>query len=428
MPSAARPVVGHPIETTSSQRVRKASLHLLDEPISFALGMSGSGRPVYSAAMQVSRERWRSVAIDVGPVVVLALVSVLTAGREHPRDALTHLLVITPLLVRRAWPFAIFALVAFLAVVTAAHTSTPLVQVGAVALASYSTGDGSSDRTRTAMGVVSVAALMTLGILAQDADPLQSLVLPFAIVMPSWLVGDTVRARRTESRERAAAAERALRETEERLRSAAAEERRHMARELHDVVAHGVSVMLIQTGAARQVVETSPDRATDSLLTVEATGREVMAELRRMLGVLNDDGEAAGVAPQPGIDQLAPLVERVRAAGLPAELEITGTPRPLPTSLDVTVYRIVQEALTNALRYARRAATSVHIAYEPEQLRVEVLDDGPSAELDSVEGSGRGLVGMQQRASLVGGRFEAGPRLGGGYAVRAWLPVEPEQV
>jgi signal transduction histidine kinase len=199
-----------------------------------------------------------------------------------------------------------------------------------------------------------------------------------------------------------------------------------MARELHDVVAHGVSVMLIQTGAARQVLRTSPDRAEESLLTVEATGREAMAELRRLLGVLNDDGEAPGLAPQPGVDQLGALVERVREAGLPAELAVDGAPRPLPASLDMTVYRIAQEALTNALRYARRAATLVHVSYEPDQLRLEILDDGPAIPADAADGSGRGLVGMEQRAALVGGRLEAGPRLGGGYAVRAWLPLEPE--
>ena len=188
--------------------------------------------------------------------------------------------------------------------------------------------------------------------------------------------------------------------------------------------AHGVSVMVIQAGAARQVVQTAPERATESLLTVESTGREVMAELRRLLGVLNDADEAAGVTPQPGLDQVGALVDRVRAAGLPTELEIVGPRRALPASLDVTAYRIVQEALTNALRHARRAATFVHISFDPDQLRLEVLDDGPGGEAGVGDGSGRGLIGMRQRAALVGGRLEAGPRLGGGYAVRAWLPIE----
>ena len=152
----------------------------------------------------------------------------------------------------------------------------------------------------------------------QDAATLQALVLPFVVVVPAWLLGDIVRQRRLEAIARTNAAERALHDAEERVSAAVAEERRTMARELHDVVAHGVSVMLIQAGAARQVVAQSPERATEALLTVEATGREAMAELRRLLGVLDDEGEGPGVAPQPGIDQLGVLLDRVRDAGLPA--------------------------------------------------------------------------------------------------------------
>ena len=216
-----------------------------------------------------------------------------------------------------------------------------------------------------------------------------------------------------------------MREREAQLRDAAAEERRRVARELHDIVAHTVSVMQVQAGAARQVVRTSPDQAEASLLAVEATGREAMTELRSLLGVLDDDAAGAGLAPEPGVGQLDVLVDRVRQAGLPAEIEIDGEPRPLPAGLDVTVYRIVQEALTNALRYAHDARTLVHLTFEPGQLRVEILDDGPSGPHTSgLDGSGRGLVGMRERAAHVGGRLEAGPRLGGGYAVRAWLPLD----
>ena len=217
-----------------------------------------------------------------------------------------------------------------------------------------------------------------------------------------------------------------MREREERLRAAAAEERRHVARELHDVVAHAVSVMVIQAGAARQVVR-----------TVAGAGRGVAARRRgdRSRGDgraaaaswarSSDDDEAAGLAPQPGIGELGDAARprpRGRAAGRArGRRRARGRSR---ASLDVTVYRIVQEALTNALRYARRAATLVRLTWEPDQLRLEILDDGPARGRGG-DGSGRGLVGMRERASLVGGRLEAGPRLGGGYAVRAWLPLEP---
>ena len=369
---------------------------------------------------------WPSILWDVAPVLALVIVGIVTSDPERGRIVTTQLLVVAPLFVRRLWPTAVFVLVGVLAAATAMDSPTPLIQASAVALASYTTGDLNRDRIRAAVLVLVVAASISAALLIQDASAFQAVVFPSVVVVPAWLLGDIVRQRRLEAIARSEAAERALRDAEERVRAAVAEERRTMARELHDVVAHGVSVMLIQAGAARQVVATSPEQATEALLTVEATGREAMTELRRLLGVLDDEGEGAGVAPQPGLDQLGTLLDRVREAGLPAELEVAGTPRPLPPSLDVTVYRIVQEALTNALRYARRAATLVRLTWEPAQLRIEILDDGPAAEAGAGDGSGRGLVGMRERATRVGGRLEAGPRLGGGYAVRAWLPLTTE--
>jgi signal transduction histidine kinase len=383
-------------------------------------------------APQAGPRRDFSVVFDLGPVLVLT-VGALWSVRPDDRlsDYVGLVLVVLPLLGRRFWPFASLALVAAATVLNAHSFGIPWVQVTSVALASESVGQYGRGRSTTAILVLLVAGLMALGLIAQDADAMLSIVLPFVIVVPSWIVGDTIRSRGLEEAARIETAERSLREREARLAGAAAEERRHVARELHDVVAHSVSVMLIQAGAARQVVRTSPDRAEEALLAVEATGREAMRELRRLLGVLGDDGldepvDSGGVAPQPGVDHLGTLVDRIRAAGLPAELEVDGESRALPTSLDVTVYRIVQEALTNALRYAGRARTIVHLTYEPAQLRVEVLDDGPGGATDRGDGSGRGLTGMRERASLSGGRLEAGPRLGGGYAVRAWLPLPPE--
>ena len=373
------------------------------------------------------RPRMGLAALDVGLVAGLVVVGWVTSDEVRAVAFVPQLAVILPLLARRRWPFAVLVVVAMASVAASMSIGTPVVPILAVALASFTVGDRGGDRVRSAMGVIAVAGFIAAGFIVQDASVLESLVLPFAVIVPSWLLGDLVWTRRVEAAAREAEAQRVIRETEARLHAAVAEERRAMARELHDVVAHGVSVMLIQSGAARQVLRTAPDSAEEALLTVEATGREAMAELRRLLGVLNDDGESPGLAPQPGVDQLAALVERVREAGLPAELAIDGSPRPLPASLDVTVYRIVQEALTNALRYARRAATLVHVSYEPTQLRLEILDDGPATAADATDGSGRGLVGMEQRAALVGGRLEAGPRLGGGYAVRAWLPLEPER-
>jgi signal transduction histidine kinase len=220
--------------------------------------------------------------------------------------------------------------------------------------------------------------------------------------------------------------ERAMRLEQERefaARAAATEERERIARELHDVIAHTVSVMVVQAGAARHVVETEPEHAMEALTAVETTGREAMTELRNLLGVLTPAEEEALLAPQPGIAQIPALVERVRGAGLPAELLVIGEPRALPQGIDLTVYRIVQEALTNALKYAGQVHTEITLDYREDTLKVEVLDDGTGERKSVGARTGRGLTGMRERVALFGGTLEAGPRLGRGYAVRAWLPL-----
>jgi signal transduction histidine kinase len=369
----------------------------------------------------------RDLLFDVVPVVVLGLLAVFTGEADRPRaDVAVILIVVLPLALRRRWPLPVLAIVAIGVVATAMDAAAPWVLVGSVALASFEVGRRATDRIQSAVAVLIVAGLVTLAFVLQEADPIEVLAITFAALVPAWLAGDIIRTRRVEGLRRAEAMERAQREREDQARAAAAEERRHVARELHDVVAHAVSVMVVQAGAARQVMDASPDRAQEAMLAVEATGREAMTELRQFLGTLRDDDEPAGVAPQPGIAELDSLVERVRAAGLPASLEVDGEPSPVSASLDVAVFRIVQEALTNALRYAMRASTLVRLSWEPEQLRLEILDEGPAA--TDPGGSGRGLAGMRERASLVGGHLEAGPRVGGGYAVRAWLPLQAPAV
>ena len=367
----------------------------------------------------------QGVLLDVLPVVILGLVALGNDQAERTDSVpIVLVFVVLPLLARRRWPIPVLAIAAVGTLATTMSGGNPLAQVGSIALASFTVGDRQADRVLAALSVVAVASLLSFGFIVQDADPAEAVALTFAVLVPSWLLGDLVHTRRREALRREEERDRSVQAREERLRAAAAEERRHVARELHDVVAHAVSVMVIQAGAARQVLRTAPDDAEGALLAVESTGREAMTELRRFLGALADDDEPGGLAPQPGIGGLGTLLDRVREAGLPASLEVQGEPRSVPPSLDVAVYRIVQEALTNALRYARRAATLVRLTWEPAQLRLEILDDGPGT--DAIAPSGRGLVGMRERASLVGGRLEAGPRIGGGYAVRAWLPLEPE--
>jgi signal transduction histidine kinase len=205
------------------------------------------------------------------------------------------------------------------------------------------------------------------------------------------------------------------------IKEAADAERRRIARELHDVIAHSVGVMVVQAGAARKVVAEKPEAAQQSLIAVENSGHEAMAELRRLLGVLAEDGEHAPLAPQPGIDGLDALVARLREAGLPVSLSIEGEARHLPPGVDVAAYRIVQEALTNALKYARGAPTRAVVHFSTDAVDIDVVDEGNTTVPSG--GVGRGLTGMRERVALFGGSIQAGRRESGGYAVHAHLPT-----
>jgi signal transduction histidine kinase len=252
---------------------------------------------------------------------------------------------------------------------------------------------------------------------------------------------------RTRRRRRAAVGERGWlleRERESAARAAITAERDRIARELHDIVSHNVSLMVVQAGAAREVLGTMPEEARAALRAVEEAGRNTMTELRHLLGVLapSQDGEdtdpgpaaaAADLAPQPGLDRLGALVDRISFAGLPVEVRISGEPRPLPGGVSVTAYRIVQEALTNALRHGDGGKAEVTVRYAEHALRVEVLNTGPSVLTGGApprparpahEGTGRGLLGLRERVAVYGGDLDARRRLGGGYRVRARIPLD----
>jgi len=220
------------------------------------------------------------------------------------------------------------------------------------------------------------------------------------------------------------------RERESAGRAAVEEERARIARELHDIVSHNVSLMIVQATAAREVLTTLPDDAEAALGAVETAGRTTMTELRHLLGLLAPAADGVEEdAPQPSLSRLSPLVDRIAFAGLPVEVRIAGEPRPLPSGVDVTAYRIVQEALTNALKHGTAGKAEVTVRYAERSLRVEVLTSGPSVltgdgPAPAETGAGRGLLGLKQRVAVYGGDLDARRRLGGGYRVRARIPVE----
>jgi signal transduction histidine kinase len=206
-------------------------------------------------------------------------------------------------------------------------------------------------------------------------------------------------------------------------RDAVAEERARIARELHDLVAHNVSVMVVQAGAERHALPPEQESTREALTSIEQSGRQALAEARRLLGVLRQGEPGDDLQPQPGVARLGELVEQVRRAGLPVELEVEGDAAPLPPGIDLCAYRIVQEGLTNALKHAGPAHARVTLHYGRGALDVEVCDDGAGTAHPNGEGGGHGLIGMRERVGLYGGQIEAGPRPGGGFAVRAHLPL-----
>ncbi|MEV4619609.1 histidine kinase [Asanoa sp. NPDC049573] len=222
------------------------------------------------------------------------------------------------------------------------------------------------------------------------------------------------------------------RERQNAAHTAVEQERARIARELHDIVSHNVSLMIVQAAAAREVLPTMPDEATAALTAVEGAGRTTMTELRHLLGLLAPaaDGKDEDLTPQPSLSRLSPLIDRIAFAGLPVEVRISGEPRPLPSGIDVTAYRIVQEALTNGLKHSTGGKAEVTVRYAERALRVEVLTSGPSVltgarpEPGRGDGAGRGLLGLRQRVAVYGGDLDARRRLGGGYRVRARIPLE----
>jgi signal transduction histidine kinase len=249
----------------------------------------------------------------------------------------------------------------------------------------------------------------------------------------AWVLGDSIRTRRAYFAQLEERARRLEKEREAQAKVAVAAERARIARELHDVVAHNVSVMVVQADGAAYVLDAAPDQAKQALETISTTGRQALAEMRRLLGVLRtgDDPESGEYVPQPDVGQIEELVEQVRKAGLTVDFRIEGTPRPLPSGVELTAYRIVQEALTNTRKHGGpKVGASVRLVYFDDGLGLLVEDDGRGSSHElyqdgGADGRGHGLIGMRERVGMVGGTLDAGPRPGGGFRISALLPLKP---
>jgi signal transduction histidine kinase len=378
--------------------------------------------------LSLAGQYWFDALILVGVGFGLAEVVVSQTHENGPEgplwfDVLAILAITLPLFFRRRFPFG-----------------APVAVGSALALSSFV--DGRLVPSGLAGPLFGIAAFVLMGMLRDRNQALVGLAFGVGVVAIvahndpkggvgnfvfisivfsiAWTIGRLVSRQfraAEEARERAAGAER---EREERARLAVSDERARIARELHDVVGHSVSVMTVQASAARRLLRPQQEQEREALLVVEKTGREALAEMRRMVGVLRRPEEAPALAPQPSLVQIEKLVEHTREAGLPVELKIEGEAVELPAGIDLTAYRLVQEGLTNAMKHAQAQRAEVVIRYGDDDVEVSVTDDGLGG--GDGDGGGHGLVGMRERVSVYGGELEAGPRPGGGFRLRARLP------
>ena len=387
--------------------------------------------------MELAWLRARPLLADALLAVLLAAVSLVAlayAWRECDRDcdpgagAVVLVLATTlPLVWRRRRPLAV-GLTTGLA--TAAYGFAPYpdlampIAIGGV-VGMYSVAAWGGRRAAlVAGGVAAVVVAVVMTLPRADADVVDAAFVSLSLA-GAWVLGDRARVQRALAAELQERAGRLERDRAEDARRAVASERARIARELHDVVAHHVSMMVVQAEAGPVAVEGDPARAAGAFEAIAATGRQALVEMRRLLGVLRGDGDQApSLAPQPGLADVGSLVEQVGRAGLRVELVVEGAQVPLPAGVELSAYRIVQEALTNAVKHAGPGRARVLVRYGEDDLRLRVVDEGRADEPGPPGGrAGVGLVGMRERVHLFGGELHAGPGPDGGFTVDARLPI-----
>jgi signal transduction histidine kinase len=338
------------------------------------------------------------------------------------------LVVVAPLVLRRRYPLAILWVVLGMTPLMAEHDAALRLSFYTCVIAAYSAVVYSPYRL-PALASLPVAVIVYS--VFQDGPPaVPPTFVPLLILTTIAIAADGLRRwkhQADEGRVRMSALER---EQGEELRRAAEHERARIARDLHDVVTHNVSMMVIQAGAARKVLDSAPGQTREALLAIEAGGRAAMTELRHVMGLLTmdstgpDPAGAAELAPQPGLDRLDALVGRLSDSGVPVTLTRSGQPRPMPAGIELAAYRVVQEALTNTVKHAAGATAQVLLEYCDDQLRVRITDTGGAAGAQAATGGGHGLIGLRERLAVYGGTLRTGPRATGGFGVDARIPLE----
>jgi signal transduction histidine kinase len=365
-------------------------------------------------------------------IVLAAATAVVEVAVRKPGTTPTALAVLAalalvlPLLARGRSPFMAPAWLWLLAAALSfldgriIPSSTGLYAAGMVA--AFLIGSLRDERQgRIGLAIVAGSALIVA--LNDPARSLTEVLLIPAVFSLAWLGGFAHRGRAVQALEAEERARRAEREREVTARIAVAEERARIARELHDIVAHAVSVMVLQSGAVRHRLAGEHPEDVEALRGVEETGRAALSEMRRLLGAMRRGDDGPELEPAPGLDRLDVLLRETRSAGLPVELHVDGDPFPLPVAVDLSAYRIVQEGLTNALKHARAGRADVRIRYAADELRIQVSDDGVGTAGSSSDGRGHGLVGVQERVKLYGGEMSAATANGGGFRLTTTLPL-----
>jgi signal transduction histidine kinase len=345
-------------------------------------------------------------------------------------------MLVAPLVLRRRAPLSVLVActAGFLFARTVLDSGDATITAIALSLAVYSAAAHGRPRWRHGICAISLIAVMTelwreLNIVYPADTPnlflnqILALLINFALFCAMWALGAALGSGRRRGAELLKRTVELEREREENARRAVFDERVRIARELHDVVAHHVSMMGVQAGAGRVVIDRNPLKAKAALAAIETSSRHAVGELHRLLGFLRQAGDPDPLASQPGLRQLASLAANMSDAELTVELSVEGEQRPLPATIDVSAYRIVQEALTNTLKHAGASRADVHLRYWPDELELQIVDDGDGNGAASSTPGGLGLIGMRERAALHGGQLTAGPVAGGGFAIRVKLPT-----